>query len=116
MNWLELSDEEVMTIVDPIMDNLMEASSKIDHQQHIRDFSDNMRTIVSKDNFEQQCRDYQQSLGFFAERELLGIIKKRKDVRIFWRQFYTLSPDQYVAFVHIMYRDGRYQVVNASVS
>ena len=33
-----MSDVEILDIVNPIMDNLMDASTAIDHERHIRDF------------------------------------------------------------------------------
>lgn len=116
MNWLQMTDEEIMTIVTPIMDNLMQASTDVDHARHIRDFSDNMKAIVTRENLEEQCKQYQKKLGFFAQRELVGIFRKKADVRIFWRQWYTKSNDEYVAFMHLMERDGTLEVVNAGVS
>lgn len=116
MNWLEMSDDEIMQIAEPIMDNLMQASTDIDHEKHVRDFSDRMKKIVTKENLEQQCREYQADLGFFSQRDLVGIFRKQCDVRVFWKQWFTKSNDEYLAFVHLVDRDGRIEVVNASVS
>ncbi len=116
MNPLKMTDEEIMAIADPIMDNLMQASTEIDHQRHVRDFSDNLKAIVTKENLEQQCKTYQAELGFFSKRELVGIFRKKTDVRVFWRQWYTKSEDEYLAFIHLKELDGRIQVVNVSVS
>ena len=33
------SDAEILAIANPIMDNLMDASTHIDYDRHIRDFS-----------------------------------------------------------------------------
>ena len=49
MNFEEMSEKEILDIATPIMDNLMDASSKIDHEAHIRDFTDRMKNIVTKD-------------------------------------------------------------------
>jgi len=116
MNSLTMSDDEIMAIVNPIMDNLMQASTDIDHEKHIRDFSENMKEIVTKDNLEKQCLEYQKSLGFLKQRELIGIIRKKNDVRVFWRQWYSKSEDEYLAFIHIMRRNSKYEVVNVSIS
>ena len=37
-----MSDDEILRVANPIMDNLMDASTAIDHGRHIRDFSDRM--------------------------------------------------------------------------
>ncbi|WHZ29815.1 MAG: hypothetical protein OJF51_004617 [Nitrospira sp.] len=52
------SDMEILAIADPIMDNLMEGSTKIDHEKHTRDFTDRMKRIVTKDYLEAVCRQY----------------------------------------------------------
>ena len=116
MNSLEMSDDEIMEIAGSIMDNLMQASTDIDHEKHVRDFSDRMKEIVTKENLEKQCRKYQAELGLFSKRELVGIFRKRDDVRIFWRQWYAKSDDEYIAFIHLMDRDGKIEVVNVLVS
>ena len=115
-NWLEMDDEEIMAIATPIMDNLMQATTEIDHEKHVRDFSDHLKSIVTKENLEQQCREYQADIGFIGERELVGIFRRRGDVRVFWRQWYTQSEDEFVAFIHLVERDGRVIVVNVHTS
>tara|TARA_R110002167_G_scaffold110234_5_gene280671 strand:+ start:3188 stop:3538 length:351 start_codon:yes stop_codon:yes gene_type:complete len=116
MNWLKLSNSEIMALVTPIMDNLMDASTEINHEKHVRDFSDKMKSIVSKDELEKQCKAYQETLGFFSKRELVGVFRKKGDVRVFWKQWYSKSDDEFLAFVHIVQRNGKLEVVNASVS
>jgi hypothetical protein len=94
----------------------MEASTEVDHERHVRDFSDRLKGIVTKENLEQQCHEYQMELGFFSTRELVGIFRKENDVRVFWRQWYTNSKNEYVAFLHLVENDGHVEVVNVSVS
>lgn len=116
MNWLKLSETDVLKIVDPIMNNIMESSTNIDHEKHVRDFSENMKAIVTKEELENQCVDYQKRLGVFTKRELIGIIRKKNDVRVFWRQWYSKSDDEFLAFIHLMKRGEKFEVVNCSVT
>ena len=46
INWLEKSDEAILDIVGPIMDNLIEASSERDYERHVRDFSDQLKLNI----------------------------------------------------------------------
>lgn len=116
MNWLEMSDEEIMNIASPIMNNLMEASTDIDHERHVKDFSDKLKRVVTKENLEEQCQKYQSELGTFSKREFVAIFRKSTDARIFWRQWYTKSEDEFVAFLHLTEKNGKVEVVNVSVS
>jgi hypothetical protein len=43
MNFEDMSDVEILDIAIPIMDNLMEASTRSDYEAHVRDFSDRMK-------------------------------------------------------------------------
>ncbi len=63
------SDAEILTIADPIMDNLMEASTAIDHARHVRDFTDRLKAIVTKDYLERVCRQYQTEKGYVRRAE-----------------------------------------------
>jgi hypothetical protein len=44
-----MSDAEIFSIANPIMDNLMDASTAIDHERDIRDLTDRMKSIVTKE-------------------------------------------------------------------
>ena len=77
MNSLEMTDTEIMAIADPIMDNLMQASTEIDYERHIRDFSDRLKSIVTKENLEQQCKEYQAELGFFSKKRAGWYLQKK---------------------------------------
>ena len=116
MNWLIMTDEEILDIADPIMDNLMQASTDIDHEQHVKDFSKQLKEVVTKETLEQQCKKYQEELGCFSKREFVAIFRRDSDVRIFWRQWYTKSKNEFVAFLHLVHQNGRVEVVNVSVS
>ncbi len=39
MTLADKSDMEILAIADPIMDNLLEGSTEIDHEKHTRDFT-----------------------------------------------------------------------------
>jgi len=116
MNWLNMTDDEIMDIANPIMDNLMQASTDIDHEKHVQYFSEHLKSIVTKEILQNQCKKYQAELGYFSKREFVGIFKKANDVRVFWKQWYTNSMDEYVAFIHLKNNNGKIEVVNVSVS
>ncbi len=116
MNWLEMSESEILAIANPIMDNLMQASTDIDHERHVRDFNDKLKAIVTKENIETQCKDYQATLGYFAEREFVGVFRKETDVAIFWKQKYTKSTGEHIAFLRLISVDGKILVQNVSVT
>lgn len=72
MRLAEKSDREILAVAGPIMDNLMEGSTTIDHDKHTRDFTDRMKRIVTKEYLETVCRTYQAERGYFAKRECVA--------------------------------------------
>jgi hypothetical protein len=52
MNFEKMSEKEILDIANPIMDNLMNASTEIGHERHTKDFTDRMKGIVTKDYFQ----------------------------------------------------------------
>ena len=47
------------------------ASTDIDHERHAKDFSDQLKEIVTKENLEAKCKEYQTKLGYFSESEFV---------------------------------------------
>ena len=58
MNLTGLSDEQILDVVNPLMDNLMEGSREIDHAKHTRDFTQRMKDIVTAERLEEMCTEY----------------------------------------------------------
>ncbi|MCC6141953.1 MAG: hypothetical protein IT389_15215 [Nitrospira sp.] len=110
MELAEKSDAEILAIADPIMDNLMEASTAIDHARHARDFTDRLKAIVTKDYLEKVCRQYQNEKGFFGPRTLVAIFRRPHSIAIVWKQQFTNSPGDYVAEMVLVQQGSRYLV------
>ena len=116
MNWLQMSESEILSIANPIMDNLMEASTEIDHERHVRDFTDHLKSIVTKENLEAQCKEYQAELGYYAERAFAAVFRKETDVAVFWKQKYTKSNGEHIAFLRLISIGEKVFVQNVSVT
>jgi len=76
------SDDEILKIANPIMDNLMEGSKEIDHEKHTRDFTDRMKGIVTKDYLKKVCERYQAEWGHFAKREFVAVFRRPSSAAI----------------------------------
>ena len=84
-----MSDVEILGIANPIMDNLMEASTAIDHERHIRDFSKRMKGIVTKEYLQKVCEKYQREKGYFSRREPVAVFRRPGAAAIVWKQWFT---------------------------
>ena len=115
MNFEEMSEQEILDIANPIMDNLMEASKDIDYERHVRDFNKRMLKIVTRDHLNEVCVKYQAEQGFFAEREFVAVFRRPESAAIIWKQSYTNAPGEHVAEMVLVYENERFLVDHAMV-
>lgn len=109
------SDEDILKIANPIMDNLMEGSTQIDHAKHTRDFTDRMKSIVTKDYLEKVCRRYQAEWGYFSKRQFVAIFRRPSSVAIVWKQWCTKVDGEFVAELVLVEQNSQYLVDHAMV-
>lgn len=104
------SDEAILAVATPIMDNLMDASTVIDYQRHVRDFTERARSSLSKDSLRAICNHYQSTKGLFAGREFVAVFRRPESVSVVWRQRFTKHPGEFVAQLVLVEQDGEYKV------
>lgn len=115
MNFTEMTDSEILNIVEPIMDNLMDASTEVNHEKHIRDFSDRMKCIVTKEYLEKVCKKYQLEKGLFSNREFVSLFKRPDAVAVVWKQSFTKAPGEFVAELLLIKENDKYLVDHTMV-
>ena len=115
MTLAQKSDAEILAMANPIMDNLMEASTAIDHERHVRDFTDRLKAIVTKDHLEKVCLQYQGEKGYFSGREVIVIFRRPNSVAIVWKQRFTKVAGEFVAEMVLVEQGSRYLVDHVMV-
>ena len=115
MNFEKMSEKEILDIANPIMDNLMEASTEIDHERHTRDFTDRMKSIVTRNYFQKVCEEYQEEKGFFGKRNPVAVFKRPDSVAIVWKQSFTKAKGEFVAEIVLVHQDGKFLCDHAMV-
>lgn len=108
MNFEKMTEKEILDIATPIMNNLMDASTRIDHESHTRDFTDRMKTIVTKKHLQKVCEHYQAEKGFFSEREPIAVCRRPDSAAIIWKQLFTKAKGEFVAEMVLVHQNGRY--------
>lgn len=115
MDLSQKSDAEILSVANPIMDNLMDASTAIDYERHIRDFTTRLKSVLSKERLEWICQDYQSTKGFFAKREFVAAFRRSESVAVVWKQGFTKQPGEFVAEMVLVQQDGKYLVNHVMV-
>lgn len=115
MDLAQKSDAEILAVVTPIMDNLMDASTAIDYERHTRDFTDRLKSVLSKESLQSICEHYQSTKGFFAKREFVAAFRRPDSVAVVWQQGFTKQPGQFVAELVLVQQGGKYLVDHVMV-
>ena len=115
MDLTQKSDAEILAVVNPIMDNLMDASTAIDYERHTRDFTERAKSVLSKAALQSICAQYQSTKGFFATREFVAAFRRQDSIAVVWRQWFTKHPGEFVAELVLVQSGGRYLVDHVMV-
>ncbi|WP_159820568.1 hypothetical protein [Colwellia sp. 20A7] len=115
MNFMKMSDQEILAIATPIMDNLMQASTDINHAKHVQDFTDRAKAIVTKEHLAWVCEKYQSEKGTWGKRELIAVLKRPDSAAIIWKQLCSKVEGEYVAEIVLTHQNGRFLVDHAMV-
>ncbi len=115
MDLAQKSDEEILSVANPIMDNLMDASTAIDYERHVRDFTDRAKSVLSKERLQEICKKYQSEKGFFGKREFVAIFRRSDSVVLVWKQWFIKQPGEFVAELLLVQKNGRYLVDHVMV-
>ena len=100
MDFTKLSDQEILNIANPLMDNLMNGSTEHDYEKHSKDFTKRLKDIVTKENLEKQLQE--NTWGEFTKRELISIIRKKNSIFVLWKQWLSKSTDEFLAEIIII--------------
>lgn len=115
MNFMEMSDQEIIDIANPIMDNLMEASTEINYERHVADFTDRIKSICTEEYLQKVCQKYQSEKGLFTNREFVAVFKRPESAAVIWKQFYSKAKGEYVAEMVLVHRENKFLVDHVMV-
>ncbi len=115
MNFEKMSDQALWDIANPIMDNVMDASTHIDHARHVRDFTDRLKAIVTPDYLQCICRQYQSEKGYFSIRVPIAVFRRSDSVALVWKQSFTKAPGEFVAEMVLVHQNGQYLIDHVMV-
>jgi len=110
MSCTELSDQEILKIIDPMVDAIMLGAARRDYAVHTTNFSVNLKSQITSEVFLDDCDERESRWGHATERELICIFRKQKSFTVLWNQPYDKSSDQIALLVTVALKGGRYFV------
>ena len=91
LNLSNLSLEEILNIVEPIMDNCLEGSNEGNHEKHTKDFTDRMKSIVTPEELKKQLSI--EPKNYWTKREFLRLFRRSNSIGIVWKQTIASSNE-----------------------
>ncbi len=89
-----LSEDEILNLVEPIMDSCLEGSNECDHKKHTKDFTDRMKSIVTPEELKRQLSI--EPKVFWTKREFVCLFRRSDSVGIVWKQKTSSSNDELI--------------------
>ena len=94
MKFYNLSNDQILNIVDPIMDNCLEGSNEGNHTKHTRDFTDRMKSIVTPEELRRQLSTEQKTR--FTKRKFIYLFRRRDSIGVVWKQSISSNKDELI--------------------
>ena len=92
MIFTEMKDEEVISLVDPMMEACLAGSNEDNHEKHTKHFTDRMKNIVTPENLKTQlCYEPR---AYFTKRVFLHLFRREKSIGVVWKQYISISNDE----------------------
>ena len=94
MNFVEMEENEILRIIEPMMDNCLRGSNEDNYAKHARDFTERMKKIVTPENLKLQLS--KEPRAFFTQRKFIYIFRRKNSIGIIWEQFISSSKDELI--------------------
>ena len=83
MNFLEMDEERILSIVDLLVDNSLNGSNENNHAKHVKDFTERMRNIVTLENLKMQLSH--EPRAFFSNRKFVHLFRRQSSIGVEWK-------------------------------
>lgn len=115
MDLNSMTDTEILKVANPIMDNLMHASTNNDFDSHTRDFSDRIKQKFTHEELQKYREEYRTKWGDFTERDFVGLTKNGNTINVYWKQKFSDTDDEFLAVLTLSKKNEQYLVERAFV-
>ena len=113
---VEKTDEEIITLSEPLLQNLLDGANALDYEKFTRDFSHGMKTVMPHDLFMEQTIGLQHVRGKCVSRNPLGVLRKNKTALIIWSARYEKTDDDMLIQLKLVYENDKLVISSALIT
>jgi len=77
---VDLSDAEILGIIEPLMHNCLAGSNEGDHAKHVRDFTERLSNIVTPENLRRQLSG--EPRAYFTDCDFIRLFRRRGSIGV----------------------------------
>ena len=116
MNFSQKTDKEILSIANPIMDNVIEGSNESNYEKFSKDFSNIMNDAVPEEEFRRQLIEFHPKFGDIKKnREFIHCIRRNSGVTVLWTGYYEISKGEHLSLLTLDEEDGRIKIFGVTV-
>lgn len=115
MKFFDHSDEEIISIAEPIMESLKEGTNKNNYDIFSKYFSSKMFDLVDKKRFTEQTEKNVPIFGKLSAQTILGCVRREFGVTVIYRQNTMKKKGELVGQVSLDNENGEFKVINAGL-
>ena len=115
MNIIEMTDEEIRAIADPLWRDLLKFSNEGKYEAFVQKFAKSLALAMNEVTVNHQFANSELARNLSADADYLGIIRRGEHVTVLYRQRSTKKPGDWLGRLVLGYEDGEVRIFAASI-
>lgn len=117
MNWNNLTDKQILTLGEPLWQNLQNGARTDNYQQFSRDLSNDMKAQVTEEELLRQRKASVPEVGNFKEQtDFIGLLRHDVGVTLLWKVYFDKKPGEYLGRMLLSSENERIKIFAAGVN
>lgn len=87
---------EALAKAEPLIDAILKAQDDIDYEAFCANFEDGLRTNITQNDFEQNARNIQATMGKLKEKNFLTTLTRQGMIGLVYKCKFDASPDDFI--------------------
>lgn len=115
MNIVEKTDEEILSIANPLWSDLIKNSNGANYGEFVSNFARSMAAAMNQVEAGHQFANSELARNLSDELDYLGIIRRGEHVTVLYRQRSTKKEGEWLGRLVLGYEDGEVRIFGASI-
>ena len=115
MNIIDQTDEEILSVADPMWLDLIRNSNDGNYAEFTKDFSKQFALALNEIEAGNQFANSQLTKSLSDDVDCLGLIRRGEHVTVLYRQRSTARPGEWLGRLVLGYEDGEVRIFGASI-